>query len=1512
MDAGTQAVVSGPIHCSRRVTAFLVARESYEQRKMAFGGRASPGWSYWCAPADNIEIIPSVPDQDESDSFEDSEKIWKSPVNDFNTFNDSDGTKEQLQHSNHELILQKKWLEEQNSSLTSILKNSEDSNASLQTNFDNLKKENEYLKLSLEGMKVLRIENDELKELLSNADGKCLQLKELSEKWEQEANSCQKALDELESEKNGLKIELELSISNEKELIGVIESQSQKLESLTLEKKASEEKIAEGAVRCEELQAKIESLKMTIKNHEEEKEEMEDTLAKMQQQYWTSSPRNGLELSNVKLSPKYVAELGIYEEVRDECKTLYKDLLSESPAASSEEPAPSIETELKSQEGSGESELLCTPEVKSLQESIATYLEKLKNFNLCADAMVQVQHSGRGCLSEMTVKDAEEEGEEEHRLRAGEDAWMQFHADEGSEAPSCACSHEAGHPSPERLRRLQVVREVAALRSQILRSQAVLAALAHSSDLLGVPEAASAARGVSDYGDVYDVGSVGSAATQHGHQPRSMESVAPSLPCVGGRASSGAFGTVGEIAEEGESGAGGECGRNGRRQLTKSCPALTSQVSIATQVDAEDLLTPSSVRAAAKDAATVGDGEGARGGQASSPKRARSSSFLAAIEGGTLSEEEEEEVFSRLPPSSPSPRHSEDPSRACSVAGTQTNTEESEEGESTAESSEPATEAAHVAAVFEPRVDSLDLDEYRSVRKLSVLPEENEEAAGGAVDVADTTSSPQRSSLRRPRASPPAPPPYRPPPNPYRPHSRSFESYLDPEEGLRRREELTGSGGRLGVPRQCSDPTPSASTNLLTTVATVEVHRPPSDAHRHPAGDASPAEDLSRSPLRHSSTTRPLELFGGGAAGKAVRFDGTPLEATAGGDGRGRKPQAFSHRRLLFPPPTSTSPLAEEEETAVPQSPRTPDSPGGGGQSELLPRMEQDQEGRDLAAVAAAAAEADGEDEEAMSREAGRRLRIRRRSTPGSPAAAIKRSAAVDYGEGSEDGGGNSTNVVQADVISPVATPYPSLTDPTLNRMGLLSSANKQEGGQTLSESLSEQDIENKFTSLSLAFKTDRITLSSRLELQHRQRDLAEKNVLSEIKQLKSTLNCLNHLCTDMETTELLAKIRHQVDVLQHSAQRVSSHAEMYGAVQQESRVSAAIEVMLLHVENLKRLHEKDHGELEDTKRILMENNIVLECGGEASEEGRASQRTARYRSLQSLVGANKMGSRRRASIAAIPRMPGRVDAFILPSHMDVGGIGRVSVAGSLVTSSAAPTTIAVTEGEIERRRESFASQILSYGNCLPTESPEKPSWSVTPPGEEEDETNMADDVSEPGASSWDGLESPMLDPGDSCGFNSLSNSNEDSRRCKRRSLGAGDQLVYRRDGLTARTTEGKGNKDRWTISSTLTMVRPYLSFNTHTISTIFRDWLGRWIKAPWLSQSGSLALVQEKGLTLLHTRHCLTCILLVVAVLSLGATIVSTDAHIDRWQKLKGYHYELGKILRPYVTLTHYTRPPM
>ncbi|XP_071452886.1 inositol 1,4,5-triphosphate receptor associated 2-like [Hetaerina americana] len=302
-------------------------------------------------PADNIEILPSVSDREECSSFEEKDgNVWKSPLNIHNSSVDSAEAEDQLRHTNNELTLQKKWLEEQNTKLMAILKNSEDSNAALQISYDSLKKENENLKLSIEGMKSLRAENEELKDLLSSTEKRYSELKVHTKRLEQEANDYQNVVDELESEKTGLKNDLESCLSSENEYIGVIESQSQELKCLSEEKRVNEEKLNSEKVKCEELQSNVDSLMSALKICEEEKEELEEKMAKLQEKCWTSSPRRSLEFSsNLKLSPKYVAGLCSYEEVRDECKTLYKDLFSESPAVSSEEKVTSIESELKSQ-----------------------------------------------------------------------------------------------------------------------------------------------------------------------------------------------------------------------------------------------------------------------------------------------------------------------------------------------------------------------------------------------------------------------------------------------------------------------------------------------------------------------------------------------------------------------------------------------------------------------------------------------------------------------------------------------------------------------------------------------------------------------------------------------------------------------------------------------------------------------------------------------------------------------------------------------------------------------------------------------------------------------------------------------------------------------------------------------------------------------------------------------------------------------------------------------------------
>ena len=84
-------------------------------------------------------------------------------------------------------------------------------------------------------------------------------------------------------------------------------------------------------------------------------------------------------------------------------------------------------------------------------------------------------------------------------------------------------------------------------------------------------------------------------------------------------------------------------------------------------------------------------------------------------------------------------------------------------------------------------------------------------------------------------------------------------------------------------------------------------------------------------------------------------------------------------------------------------------------------------------------------------------------------------------------------------------------------------------------------------------------------------------------------------LCHQADSREILRSLEKQVGVLHQSLQRVSSSSEQFGAVQQEGRVATAIEIVLLHVDNLKRSYEKEHNELEDARRILIEHKLLVD-----------------------------------------------------------------------------------------------------------------------------------------------------------------------------------------------------------------------------------------------------------------------------------------------------------------------------
>ncbi|KFM69508.1 Lymphoid-restricted membrane protein, partial [Stegodyphus mimosarum] len=176
-------------------------------------------------------------------------------------------------------------------------------------------------------------------------------------------------------------------------------------------------------------------------------------------------------------------------------------------------------------------------------------------------------------------------------------------------------------------------------------------------------------------------------------------------------------------------------------------------------------------------------------------------------------------------------------------------------------------------------------------------------------------------------------------------------------------------------------------------------------------------------------------------------------------------------------------------------------------------------------------------------------------------------------------------------------------------------------------KNLNEPDIEEKFARLSLAFKTDKFTLGKRLELQARQRDIAEKNIEVELKALRESLNALNQLCTESDMREVITKTQQHVDIVQQATMRMSSRAETYGAVQQEQRLNCAFETMLNYVEHLKLLYDKEHMELEEYRRLLAEHNLLPDEKGPL--DGEDSKRSLPPRS-HSLSSSSKPEARTR------------------------------------------------------------------------------------------------------------------------------------------------------------------------------------------------------------------------------------------------------------------------------------------
>uniref|UniRef100_A0A8C7RP92 Murine retrovirus integration site 1 homolog n=1 Tax=Oncorhynchus mykiss TaxID=8022 RepID=A0A8C7RP92_ONCMY len=174
---------------------------------------------------------------------------------------------------------------------------------------------------------------------------------------------------------------------------------------------------------------------------------------------------------------------------------------------------------------------------------------------------------------------------------------------------------------------------------------------------------------------------------------------------------------------------------------------------------------------------------------------------------------------------------------------------------------------------------------------------------------------------------------------------------------------------------------------------------------------------------------------------------------------------------------------------------------------------------------------------------------------------------------------------------------------------------------------LTEKEVENAFVQLSLAFRNDNYTLETRLKQAERERTLTEENTEKELEEFKGSLKVSLY---NMEQRESYQCLIETVAVLHRLANRLSSRAEMVGAVRQEKRMNKATEVMMQYVENLKRTYEKDHAELMEFKKLANQNSS--RCYGGSIDTG--VPRPSRSMSLT----LGKALPRRRVSVAVVPK----------------------------------------------------------------------------------------------------------------------------------------------------------------------------------------------------------------------------------------------------------------------------------
>ncbi|GAB6024142.1 hypothetical protein CHUAL_008851 [Chamberlinius hualienensis] len=203
-------------------------------------------------------------------------------------------------------------------------------------------------------------------------------------------------------------------------------------------------------------------------------------------------------------------------------------------------------------------------------------------------------------------------------------------------------------------------------------------------------------------------------------------------------------------------------------------------------------------------------------------------------------------------------------------------------------------------------------------------------------------------------------------------------------------------------------------------------------------------------------------------------------------------------------------------------------------------------------------------------------------------------------------------------------------------------------------ENLTDDEIENHFHHLYLAFNNSKVTVKKRLEAHQRQRDLAETNVSKELEQLKVMMKsaiAISQNGNNLQKKQMATSLQQQLDILQQMVQKLSSRAEIFGAAEQEEKMCKAAEIMVQYVCNTKKKEIKLQKELEETKRV-MDRASALGLGHHAKS-------ILSHRESNGGSGSGNVPNlgRRRASLCVVPR------SFTAGSGAAAGGIQHLPLA---------------------------------------------------------------------------------------------------------------------------------------------------------------------------------------------------------------------------------------------------------